>query len=67
VRQERRGEVVVDRENYSRAMNFTLSIDCTGSNSLLRDHVVPPVGEVVDGGANTVGVARTSDLVTIDR
>jgi 2-polyprenyl-6-methoxyphenol hydroxylase-like FAD-dependent oxidoreductase len=38
-------------------------IDCTGSNSLLRDHVAPPVGEVVGGGANTFKVRLEYALV----
>jgi 2-polyprenyl-6-methoxyphenol hydroxylase-like FAD-dependent oxidoreductase len=38
-------------------------IDCTGSNSLLRDHVVPPFGEVVGGGANTFKIRLEYALV----
>ncbi|HEY3222680.1 MAG TPA: hypothetical protein VGJ76_02660 [Pseudolabrys sp.] len=38
-------------------------IDCTGSNSLLRDHVAPPVGEVVGGGANTFKIRLEYALV----
>jgi 2-polyprenyl-6-methoxyphenol hydroxylase-like FAD-dependent oxidoreductase len=37
-------------------------IDCTGSNSLLRDHVVPPV-KLVGGGANTFKIRLEYALV----
>ena len=38
-------------------------IDCTGSNSLLRDHVAPPVGEVAGEGANTFKIRLEYALV----
>jgi 2-polyprenyl-6-methoxyphenol hydroxylase-like FAD-dependent oxidoreductase len=38
-------------------------IDCTGSNSLLRDRVAPSVGEVVGGGANTFKIRLEYALV----
>lgn len=38
-------------------------IDCTGSNSLLRDHVAPPVGEVMGEGANTFKIRLEYALV----
>ena len=38
-------------------------VDCTGSNSLLREHIAPPVGEVVGGGANTFKIRLEYALV----
>jgi hypothetical protein len=38
-------------------------IDCTGSNSLLRDHVAPPVGDAADGDANTFKIRLEYALV----
>ena len=37
-------------------------IDCTGSKSLLRDHLVPGAGEA-DGGANTLKIRLEYALV----
>jgi 2-polyprenyl-6-methoxyphenol hydroxylase-like FAD-dependent oxidoreductase len=38
-------------------------IDCSGSNSLLRDHLVPQTGEVSDQGANTFRIRLEYALV----
>ena len=37
-------------------------VDCTGSKSLLRDHLVPGSGEG-DGGANTLNIRLEYALV----
>jgi hypothetical protein len=38
-------------------------VDCTGSNSLLRDQVAPPAGEAADGGTNTFKIRLEYALV----
>jgi 2-polyprenyl-6-methoxyphenol hydroxylase-like FAD-dependent oxidoreductase len=60
---ERIAEAVTAEQAMAMLEPEDILIDCTGSNSLLRDHVVPPVGEVVAEGANTFKIRLEYALV----
>jgi 2-polyprenyl-6-methoxyphenol hydroxylase-like FAD-dependent oxidoreductase len=59
---QRTAAVVTAEDAISMLEPGDILIDCTGSRSLLRDHLVPSSGEV-DGGANTLEVRLEYALV----
>ncbi len=59
---ERTAAVVTAEDAVAMLEPGDILIDCTGSNSLLRDHLVPGSGEM-DGGANTLQIRLEYALV----
>jgi 2-polyprenyl-6-methoxyphenol hydroxylase-like FAD-dependent oxidoreductase len=60
---ERIAEALTPEQAMAMLKSEDILIDCTGSNSLLRDHVVPPVSEPAGGDANTFKVRLEYALV----
>jgi 2-polyprenyl-6-methoxyphenol hydroxylase-like FAD-dependent oxidoreductase len=60
---ERIAAAVTAEEAMAMLQPEDILIDCTGSNSLLRDHVAPPVDGVAGGGANTFKIRLEYALV----